>query len=70
MLGRAIPASQSRRVAPSGEKIIKILFRNHDLFLAQKIEVGVTAGPRVDDGGEVSGNRVGSMACVPRGKRK
>ena len=41
-----------------------------DLFLAQKIEVGVTAGMRIDDGGEVSGNIVGSMVCVPCGKRK
>ena len=25
-----------------------------DLFLAQKIEVGVTAGTRIDDGGKVA----------------
>ena len=46
------PASQSRRVA-RGEKSTKILFRNHDLFLAQKIEVGVTAGAGIDNGGKV-----------------
>ena len=46
------------------------MFRNHDLFLAQKIEVGVTAGLRIDNGGKVSGNTVSSMVCVPSGKRK
>jgi hypothetical protein len=30
-------------------------------FLAQKIEVGVTAGTRIDDGGKVSGKIVGNV---------
>ena len=35
-----------------------------DLFLAQKIKVGVTAGTRIDDGGKVPGNIVGVTTIV------
>ena len=45
------------------EKPSIILFRNLDLFLAQKIEVGVTAGTRIDDGGKVPGKIVGVTAA-------
>jgi hypothetical protein len=37
----------------------RLLFRDQDLFLAQKIEVGVTSGPCIDDGGKVVGKIVG-----------
>ena len=30
-----------------------------DLFLAKKIQIGMTTGPRVDDGGKVPGKIVG-----------
>jgi hypothetical protein len=39
-------------------------FRDCDLFLAQKIEVGVTAGSRIDDGGKVLGKIVGVTGSV------
>ena len=35
-----------------------------DLFLAQKIEVGVTAGTRIDDGGKVTREVVGEALVV------
>ena len=38
-----------------------------DLFLAQKIKVGVTAGTRIDDGGKVPGNIVGVTIVSPEG---
>ena len=41
------------------EKHSRILFRDQELFLAQKIEVGVTAGARVgivDDEGKGKGD--------------
>ncbi len=37
---------------------------DQDSFLAQKIEVRVTAGTRIDDGGKVSGNRKGVATIV------
>ena len=40
-----------------------------DLFLAQKIEVGVAAGTRIDDGGKVSGEIV-SVPVVHHWKHK
>ena len=70
MLGRAILQVNRGGLHTAARKSTKILFRNHGLFLAHKIEVGVTTGAGVDDGGEVSGNTVGSVACVPRVKRK
>jgi hypothetical protein len=51
------------------EKPSRILFRDRDLFLAQKIEVGVTARARIDDGRKVSGTKVG-VAAVIYGKSK
>ena len=44
------------------KKPSRILFRKQDLFLTQKIEVGVTAGTHIDDGGEVPGKIVGVTA--------
>ena len=41
-----------------------------DSFLAQKIEVGVTAGTRIDDGGKVPGKIVGVTWCVCQRKAK
>src|SRR5580693_1527142 len=52
-------ASQSRLAALGEKKHSRILFRDQDLFLAQEIEVLVTAGTRVDDGGKVLGKIVG-----------
>jgi hypothetical protein len=40
--------------------------RDQDLFLAQKIEVSVTAGARIDDGGKVLGKIVGVTAVDER----
>ena len=54
----------------SGSASFHHVYACEGLFLAQKIEVGVTAGARIYDGGEVSGNRVGAMICVKRRKRK
>jgi hypothetical protein len=55
-------ASQSRLAATTyaggDKKPSGILFPNQDLFLAQKIEVGRTAGTRIDDGGQVAGKIV------------
>jgi len=44
--------------------------RCEDLFLAQKIEVGVTAGASIDDGGKVSGEIVGVTTLVIQRKCK
>ena len=44
-------ASQSWPVAVGEKKPSRILFPNQDLFLAQEIKVGVTAGACIDDGG-------------------
>jgi hypothetical protein len=60
-------ASQSRlfaRRSPDDKKLSGILFRDQDLFLAQKIEVGVTAGTRIDDGGKVPRKIVGVTGGV------
>jgi hypothetical protein len=46
-------ASQSRLIALGEKKHRRVPFRNQDLFLAQNIEVGVTAGTDADDVGEV-----------------
>src|SRR5580692_7875364 len=62
-------ASQSRLVALGEKKPSRILFRDQDLFLAQKIEVLVTAGTRIDDGGKVLGKIVG-VTGVHQGKSK
>jgi hypothetical protein len=40
--------------------------RDQDLFLAQKIEVSVTAGARIHDGGKVLGKIVGVTAVDER----
>ena len=48
----------------------RIPFRDQDLFLAQKIEVGVTAGTRIDDGGKVPGKIVGVTSCNPGEKQR
>ena len=47
----------------------QILFPNQDLFLAQKIEVGVAAGARIDDGGKVPGKIVG-VTVVNTGEKQ
>src|SRR5580704_619212 len=62
-------ASQSWLVTSGDEQLSRILFRDPDLFLAQNIEVGVTAGTRIDDGGKVSGKIVG-VTGVHQGKSK
>src|SRR5580700_11944817 len=62
-------ASQSRLAALGEKKHSRILFRDQDLFLAQKIEVLVTAGTRIDDGGKVLGKIVG-VTGVHQGKSK
>src|SRR5580692_8523908 len=59
-------ASQSRLVARGVERPNRIVFRNQDLFLAQKIEVLVTAGTRIDDGGKVPGKIVGVTVIFQR----
>jgi hypothetical protein len=63
-------ASQSRLVTSGDEKPSRIQFSVQDLFLAQKIKVGVTAGPQKDDGGEVPGKIVGVTSGVFQGKNK
>ena len=52
------------------KKSDRILLLDQALFLTQKIEVGVTAGTRIDDGGKVAGKIVGVTACVIQGKGK
>src|ERR1700746_2447726 len=73
MLGRAHRQVKLRGIARlhagGDEKSSRILFRDQDLFLAQKIEVLVTAGTRIDDGGKVAGNIVG-VTAVSHGKSK
>jgi hypothetical protein len=57
-------ASQSRpgcTTYPDRDEKTSGRFREEDLFLAQKIEVGVTAGTRIDDGGKVPGKIVGNV---------
>ncbi len=44
--------------------------RDQDLFLAQEIEVLVTTGTRIDDGGKVPGKIVGVTAVGNEGKSK
>ena len=56
--------------ACSDEKPSRVLFPDQDLFLAQKIEVGVTAGTHIDDGGKVPGKIVGVTGGVFQGKNK
>jgi hypothetical protein len=51
-------------VCGSDEKPSRILFPNQDLFLAQKIEVSVSAWTRIDDGGKVPGKIVGVTGGV------
>jgi hypothetical protein len=43
---------------------------NHDLFLVQKIQVGVTAGSRVDDGREVPREIVCGTVDQTKSKRE
>jgi hypothetical protein len=43
---------------------------DEDLFLTQKIEVGVTAGAGVDDGGKVPREIVGVTIRIRQGKDK
>jgi len=43
-----------------------ILIRDQDLFLAQKIKVGMTAGARIDDGRQVPGKIVGVTVVIQR----
>ena len=62
--GKSIEAGGTTH-AGGEEKPSRILFRSLDLFLAQKIEVGVTAGARIDDGGKVAGKIVGG-AAIPQ----
>jgi hypothetical protein len=45
-------------------------FRGKGLFLAQKIDVGVTAGTRIDDGGKVPGKIVGVTSSILQLKSK
>jgi hypothetical protein len=55
MLGRAILQVNRGGLHTAARKSTKILFRNHDLFLAQRIQVSVAVdGMRIDDGGEVT----------------
>jgi hypothetical protein len=58
------------RYAGDDEKSSGILIRDQDLFLAQKIEVGLAAGTRVDDGGKVPGKIVGVTVGVLQGESK
>src|ERR1700751_4492297 len=51
------------------QKLSRILFRDQDLFLAQKIEVGLTARARIDDGGKVA-RKIVCVAIVSQGKCK
>ena len=57
-------------VGSGDEKPSGILFHNHDLFLAQQIEVGMAAGTRIDDGGKVPREIVGVSAEVTNGEHK
>src|SRR5580658_628502 len=53
--------------AGGDERPSRIPFPDQDLLLAQKIEVSVTAGTRIDDGGKVPGKIVG-IAAITQGK--
>src|SRR5262249_32790110 len=59
------PASQSQGFTRRGE-----VFRNHDLFLAQKIQVGVTAGTHIDDCRKVTGKIICPTVTVKQWKSK
>src|ERR1700683_2214538 len=48
----------------------RIWHRNHDLFLAQKIEVGVAAGARIDDRRKIPRKRIRTTAPIIQGKGK
>src|SRR5579864_3693377 len=52
------------------EKPSRILFRNEDLFLAQKIKVSVTTGARIDDSRKVTREVVGISITIIQGKSK
>src|SRR5713101_6554236 len=47
-----------------------MLFSNQNLFLAQKIKVGLAGRTRIDDGGKVLGKIIGDTACIIHGKSK
>jgi hypothetical protein len=53
----------------SDEKPGRILFPDQDLFLAQEIEVLVTAEARIDDGGKVPGEIAGVTANAIRQRK-
>src|ERR1700758_3248006 len=46
--------------------VVSDCFDDQELFLAQEIEVGMTAGARIDDGGKVSREIVGVTADVSK----
>jgi hypothetical protein len=60
MLGRAILQVNCGWLHAAARNLQQNTVRNHDLFLAQKIEVGVTAGASIDDGGKVVREIVGT----------
>lgn len=41
-----------------------------DLFLAEEIEVGLAAGPRVDDSGKISGKIIGGTVVIQRESKR
>src|SRR5215469_13525897 len=47
------------RRTTAGENVCHFMLLSPGLFLAQKKEVGVTPGARIDNGGKVSGEIVG-----------
>jgi hypothetical protein len=47
------------RMGMSGSASFQRVHACDDLFLAQKIEVGVAAGTSIDDGGKVAGEIIG-----------
>lgn len=61
-----VTASFSDTYSAEYERPGAILFRDQDLFLAQKIEVGVTAGARIDNRGKVPGKIIGVTSVRER----
>src|SRR5580704_4486362 len=56
--------SSRRSVRAMTRKPRRVLVRDQDLFWAQKIEGGMTAGARIDDGREVGRKVVGITAVL------
>ena len=66
----AMPPSSDVAHRGPNEKPSIILFRNQDLFLAQKIQVGLPAGTRIDDGRKVAGKIVGVTLVIQGGRKR